>query len=176
VRNLASQDIINLNFSAPFDVNKWWKVFFSANGYHSLYKADFGAGKTIDVNVNAFNFYLQQIFTITSGLTFELSGSYYSPGISGGTFNTDAIYFADAGIQKTLFKKRGNLKISYTDFLRSQRFSGTSDFGGAYLKIYSRGESTQLRINFTYRFGNNQVKAARQHKSSMEDENRRIGN
>ena len=34
-------------------------------------------------------------------------------------------------------------------------------------------ESRQFKINFNYRFGNNKVKQARQHKSSIEEENKR---
>ncbi|MGI8583518.1 MAG: TonB-dependent receptor domain-containing protein [Chitinophagaceae bacterium] len=173
VKNLASQNIFNINFSAPFDVNKWWKAFFTVNGYRSLYKADFGANKILDVSVFAYTFFAQQTFTITEGLTFELSGFYNSPNIWGGSFKTDAIYNVDAGLQKSLFKKKGNIKISYTDIFKSQKFRGISDFGGAYLDVSARGESTQLRINFTYRFGNIQVKA-RLHKTGLEEENKRI--
>jgi hypothetical protein len=37
-------------------------------------------------------------------------------------------------------------------------------------------ESQQLRINFSYNFGNKQVKGARQRKTGMEDEQGRIKN
>jgi hypothetical protein len=174
VKNLASQDIFNFNFSAPITITKWWNAFFTANAYNSLYKADFGTNKKINLNIFAYSFFAQQTFTLTDGFTFELSAFYNSPTIWGGTFKTDAVYNVDAGLQKSIFKKNGNIKISYTDILRSQTFRGISDFGGAYLDVSGRGESTQLRINFTYRFGNKQIKAARQHKSGLEDENNRI--
>ena len=176
VKNLASQDIFNLNFTAPFDITKWWKVFFTGNANRAEYKADFGLNKKIDLSVFAYSFYTLQTFTLTEGLTFEVSGFYNSPTIWGGSFKTDPMYSADAGFQKTLFKKNATLKIVYTDVFKTQNFRGVSDFGGAYLDVSGRGESTQLRINFTYRFGNNQVKVARQHKSAVEDENNRISN
>lgn len=176
VKNLASQDIFNINITVPVDINKWWKLFFTGNAYRSLYKADFGVNKKLDVKVYAYNLYTQQTFTITEGFTLEISGNYTSPAIWGGSFKTDAIYSADAGLQKVLFNKRANLRVSYTDIFQSLKFRGVSDFGGAYLDVSGRGESTQLRINFTYRFGNNQLKAARQHKSALEEENNRINN
>lgn len=176
VKNLASQDIFNVSISVPFDISTWWKAFFTANGYRSLYKADFGINKIIDLSIFAYNFYTQQTFTITEGLTFELSGFYNSPNIWGGTFKTDDIYSVDAGLQKTLFQKRGNIRISYTDIFETQKFRGISDFGGAYLDISGLGESRQLRVNFTYRFGSNQIKAARQRKTGLEEENNRIIN
>ena len=174
VKNLASQDIFNFNFTTPFDITKWWKAFFTGNANRAQYKADFGVNKKIDISLFAYSLYTQQSFTVTEGLTFELSGFYNSPTIWGGSFKRDPNYSADAGFQKTLFKKKGNLKIVYTDVFKTQNFRGISDFGGVYLDISGRGESTQLRINFTYRFGNKQLKAARQHKSGLEEENNRI--
>jgi len=32
-----------------------------------------------------------------------------------------------------------------------------------------------LKVNFTYRFGNTQVRAARQRKTGLEDESQRVG-
>ena len=176
VKNLASQDIFNISVSAPFDISTWWKAYVSGNAYRSLYRADFGINKIIDLSVFAYGIYAQQIFTITEGLTFELSGFYNSPNIWGGTFKTDAMYSMDAGFQKSLFKKRGNIRISYTDIFETQKFRGISDFGGAYLDISGLTESRQLRVNLTYRFGSNQVKAARQRKTGLEEENNRITN
>ena len=37
-------------------------------------------------------------------------------------------------------------------------------------------ESRQFKLNFTYRFGNNQVKASRQRKTGTDEENQRVGN
>lgn len=176
VKNLASQDIVNLNFSAPIQITKWWKAFLSANGYHSLYKADFGVNKKIDISILAYNFSAQQTFTIKEGFTFELSGFYNSRAIRTGSFEFDPMYNFDAGVQKSVFKKKGNIKISYTDIFRSQKFRGISDFGGAYLIVSGKSESTQLRVNFTYRFGSSQLKSARQHKTGSEEELNRIGN
>jgi hypothetical protein len=176
VKNLASQDLYNVNISAPLDINKWWKFYVTANAYRSLYKADFGTNKKLDIKIFAYNFYMQQVFTLTEGLTFELSGIYNSPGIWSGSFKSDALYSADAGLQLAMLKKKASLKISCTDLFDTYTFRGVSDFGGAYLDVRGKSESRQLRVNFTYRFGNSQLKASRQHKSSVEEEIRRINN
>lgn len=175
VKNLASQDLFNINFTAPFEISKWWKIFVSANANHSKFKADFGLNKKLNISVNAYSLFTQQTFIVSDGLIFELSGSYNSPGIWGASFKTDAIYNVDAGLQKTLFKKRANIRISYTDIFKTQKFRGISDFGGAYLDVSGKSETTQLRLNFSYRFGNNQVKTG-QHKTALEDENSRLNN
>jgi len=57
VKNLASQDIFNFNFSAPIAITKWWNTFFTINAYNSFYKADFGANKKIDLNIFSYTLF-----------------------------------------------------------------------------------------------------------------------
>ncbi len=173
-KNLATQNIYSLNISAPITITKWWSAFATFNGYHSAYKADFGAGKTINVNVNAFSIYTQQSFTVKKGPTFELSGFFNSPTVWGGTFKSKALGFVDVGVQQKVLKGAGNIKLSFTDVFKTLRWKGISDFGGSHLEASGNWESQQLKINFSYRFGNKLVKAARQRKASAEDENKRL--
>jgi iron complex outermembrane recepter protein len=42
--------------------------------------------------------------------------------------------------------------------------------------VFGIGESRQLKLSANIRFGNNQVKASRQRKSAIEDENKRTEN
>ncbi|MEP6948640.1 MAG: TonB-dependent receptor [Ginsengibacter sp.] len=173
-KNLAQQNIFSLNFSAPVTITKWWSSFATFNGYHSAYIADFGAGKKIHLNVDAFSIYTQQTFSIKKGPSFELSGYYNSPSVWGGTFKSSAIGFMDVGVQQKLLKGAGTIKVSFTDVLNTLHWRGVSDYGGSHLDASGHFESQQLKINFSYRFGNNLVKAARQRKASTEDENKRL--
>lgn len=173
-KNLASQDIVNLSISAPIQIRKWWSLFINVNGNYSLYKADFGKGKVININTTAYNISGQNAFSLKDGLTIEMSGFYNSPNIWGGTFKNKALGGMDLGVGKPIFKGKGNVKFSYTDVFKSIKWQGTSDFGGAYITASGYGESNQFRCNVTYRFGNNQVKAARQRKAGLDDESKRL--
>ena len=53
------------------------------------------------------------------------------------------------------------------------KWSGTSDFAGVKSQFSGQGEMPQFKLNFSYRFGNSQVKAARQRKSALEEEKKR---
>ncbi len=173
-KNIAQQNIVSLNFSAPLTITKWWNAFVTINGYHSAYKADFGAGKKININVDAFSAYGQQTFSIKKGPTFELSGFFNSPTVWGGTFKSKAFGGMDIGVQQSVLKSKGTIKLSYTDFLHTLKWKGISDFGGAHIEASGHFESQQLKINFSYRFGNSQVKAARQRKAAADEENKRL--
>jgi hypothetical protein len=173
-KNLAQQNIFSLNFSAPVTITQWWNAFATFNGYHSAYIADFGPGKKIHANVDAFSIYSQQTFSIPKGPSFELSGFYNSPTIWGGTFKSKGLGFIDVGVQQKLLKGAGTVKVSFTDVFKTLHWRGISDFGGNHLDASGHFESQQLKINFSYRFGNSLVKAARQRKASAEDENKRL--
>jgi len=105
--------------------------------------------------------------------TAELSGWYNSPTIWQGTMKSKAMGGMDLGLQKTLFNNKATLKASMGDILKTMRWKGTSNFAGQYMLASGRWESRVFRLNFTYRFGNAQVKAARQRKAALEEESKR---
>lgn len=174
-QNLANQDIVSLNISYPFQY-KWYSMFANLNSYYSHYQANFGTGRTVDLDVYAFNIYMQHAAKLGKGFTAELSGFYNSPSIWGGTFKSVEMWGIDGGIQKSLWKSKANLKVSVSDIFHTMQFSGYSRFAGQYVRASGNFESTQFKVNFTYRFGNSQVKAARQRKTAADDESKRVGN
>lgn len=173
-RNLANQDVVNLSVSYPFQY-KSYSVFANFNGNYSHYKADFGGGsRVVDLSVFSFNVFMQHSLKIgKKGWTAEASGWYNSPSVWGGTFKSNALWSADAGVQKTVFKGKGNLKVSVTDIFYSIRWKGESNFAGQRTVAQGYGESRQLRTSLSWRFGSNTVKAARQRKLASEEEAKR---
>lgn len=172
-KNLATQDIVSLNISYPFQ-KKWYSFFANVNSYYSMYKANFGGGdRNINLSVAAFSFFMQNSFNLGKGYKAELSGFYNSPSVYQGTFKARAIYSVDGGLQKAILKGKGNLKASVSDMFKLMRFKGTIDFAGQHADVLARWESRQFKLNFSYRFGNSQVKAARQRKEAIEEENKR---
>ena len=173
-KNLATQDIVSLNVSYPFQY-KWYSLFANVNSYYTSYQANFGEGRTVDLDAFAFNFYAQNSFKLGNGWTGELTGWYNSPSIWEGTFKTKEMWSVDAGVMKTILAGKGNIKASVTDIFQTMRWGGTSNFTGQYLHARGGFESRQFKLNFTYRFGSNQVKGERQRKTGLEDENKRAG-
>lgn len=174
-KNLATQDIFSINISYPFTY-KWYTVFGNLNAYYSHYKADLGGGnRNIDLDVYALTTYVQNTFRLGKGWTGELTGLYVSPSIWQGTFKSREMWGIDGGLLKTVLKGKGTVKASVSDIFRTMQWGGTSDFSGQQVRAWGRWESRQFKLNFTYRFGSTQVKQARQRKSGLEDENKRVG-
>ncbi|MEY2916566.1 MAG: hypothetical protein RIS73_280 [Bacteroidota bacterium] len=172
-KNLATQDIVSLNISYPFQY-KWYSFFVTTNTNYSHYKADFGGGsRKVDQSVFAFTFFIQNSFKLGKGFTGELSGLYISPSVWQGLIKAGAMGTVDAGLSKTIIKGKGTIKAAVSDIFKTMKWNGSTNFAGVNSTFNGHGEMPQFKLNFNYRFGNSQVKAARQRKSAIEEENKR---
>ncbi len=172
-RNLATQDVVALSISYPFQY-KWYSFFAALNSNYSHYKADFGgAGRIVDQQVFSVTYYMQNTADLGKGWKAELTGLFLSPSVWQGFFKTNSMGSIDLGLQKVLFKGKANLRMAVSDIFQTMKWSGDSEFAGAKMNFNGQGEMPQFKLNFSYRFGNSQVKAARQRKSALEDEKKR---
>jgi hypothetical protein len=173
-KNLATQDITSLTISYPFQY-KSYSLFTNISSNYSIYHADFGDGRKVDLNAFGFNFFAQNSlkFGKKKDWTAEISGFYNAPTIYQGSFKGRALYSIDGGLQKQVMKGKATIKTSVSDIFHTMRFRATSDFAGQTTKFSSRWESRQFKLNFNLRFGNNGVKPARQRSGGADDELKR---
>jgi hypothetical protein len=172
-KNLATQDVASLNISYPFQY-KWYSFFATMNSSYSIYKADFGGGdRKVNQKVFAMTYYMQNSFDLGKGWKAELSGLYISPSVWQGVIKSEAMGFLDAGFTKTVLKGMGTIRAVWSDFLGTMKWAGRTNFAGVNSAFNGHGELRQVKLNFSYRFGSNTVKAARQRNTGIEDENKR---
>lgn len=167
-RNLARQQILNLNVSYPFQLTAWWQVYANASMYYQHYR---GGAANAGLWLSAFTatLYQQHSFTLPKGWSAELSSYYNSPGIWGGTYQTRSIWGLDAGVMKKLWQDKAQVKLTVTDLFFTYPWRGVNEFGGLYIKGSGGWESRQLRLNFTCFLGNRQVKQARNRNTGLQD-------
>jgi hypothetical protein len=173
-QNLATQDVVSLNVSYPF-AYKTFSSFINFNSNFSQYHATFGEGRKIDLNAFGLSLFTQNSLKLDKKKlwTAELTTIYNAPTIHMGTFRTKSIWMIDAGVQKQVLKGQGTVRASVSDVFNSMKIRATSDFAGQQANFTGKPETQQLKLNFSYRFGNKQVKAARQRATGADDENKR---
>jgi len=175
-KNLANQDIVSLSISYPFQY-KWYSFFATTNANYSHYVADFGGGsRKVDLKVFSVTYFMQNSINLGKGWTGEVSGLFLSPSVWQGVIKSKAMGTVDLGLQKTLFKGMGNVKVAVSDIFQTMKWGGSSDFAGVNSTFKGGGEMPQYKLNFSYRFGSNQIKGARQRKSAVEEELKRTEN
>jgi iron complex outermembrane recepter protein len=172
-KNLASQQVMGINFSAPVQLKKWWSLFANINANYTKYDATFPDGKKINTSVTSGSFFAQNTFSLNKGFNIEVSGFYQLPTIWGGTFESNGIGGMDVGMSAPMFNNKATIRFSYSDLLHTMKFRGVSNFGGNYFDANGTWESQQFKVNFNYRFGNKQIKANTKKNAGNEDEQKR---
>lgn len=170
--NISSQDIANLNLSYPFQY-KNYSLFANVNGSYSRYKSGFGANRDLSLEAWSFNVFAQNSYRFGKGFSAELSGFYASPSIWHGTLKAASIWSVDAGLQKQLWNGKASIKLAVSDIFKTMKWDAESKFDVQHLTASGRSDSRQLKLNFSYRFGNQKLKAARQYKTGLEEETNR---
>lgn len=170
--NISSQDIANLNVSYPFQY-KNYSLFANVNGSYSRYNSDFGANRNLKLEAWAFTFFAQNSYRFGKGWSAEVSGFYASPSIWHASLKAASIWCVDGGVQKQLWSGKATIKASVSDIFKTMKWTAESKFDVQHLTAAGRSDSRQLKLNFSYRFGNQKLKAARQYKTGLEEETNR---
>lgn len=81
----------------------------------------------------------------------------------------------DFGVQKKILDGKGELRLRVGDILRTAGWGGTTVFSpGLVMNARGNWESKTVTLNFSYRFGSAEVKGARERKTGLEDESKRV--
>jgi iron complex outermembrane recepter protein len=174
-RNVAEQQVYSFNLSTPLPIKKWWSGYLNFGITHQQNVADFGNGNIVNISALNFNTYMQHTFELGKGYKAELSGWYSSKGIWAGAFLSEPMGSVDLGFQKSLFKERALLRLSFSDLFFTSQWGGYSQINGFRMNANGGWESQQAKINFNYSFGNQKVKESRNRRTGLEDEKNRIG-
>jgi len=172
-QNLATQDSYNLNISYPIQFGKWWNSSNNLSAYYNKFKTENLLGKPYESGRPAFNFNSTQTITISPSSNMELSGYYQSKQVYG-TLLLDPQYGVDLGFSKSFMNKQLNVKLAANDIFKLQKSGVTSALPSQNYVISERWESRVFRFTCTYRFGSNEIKAARQRSGGSEAEGKRV--
>ena len=172
-QNLATQRILSFSMGAPLAIKKWWNGYANVWYNYQLFKGAIGT-HALNINIPSYGAYLQQSFTLGKDYTAEVSGFFNGPSVWGATWKTKPQGGVDVGLQKLIMQKKATIKVSATDIFHTNPWTATSDFGGTYIKGSGSWESQTVRVNFSYRFGSNQIKNSRDRKTGLESEAKRI--
>jgi hypothetical protein len=115
-----------------------------------------------------------QSFKLGKGVNASITGVYESPNFYGINQNK-AQYRVDAGLGTQLFNKRGSLRLSVIDVFNTLKDRAQTNYQNINQTIVDKKESQVARLTFSYRFGKTTVKAAADHRTGNEEEQKRIG-
>lgn len=169
--NLSGADVYNASFTYTQSILKGW---MSTNTFMMTY-ARYNENNSGQLNNKGMGLYVNtnNTFTIVKGLSAELSATWYSP-MAFGVYKLKSRYTVDAGISKTILRSAGRLSLNVSDVFNALTTKYDVASFGVTSAYESKAESRFVRLVFSYRFGNQQVKAARNRKTGIEKELRRM--
>lgn len=172
-QNLATQQILSFSIGSPLPIRKWWNGYANVWYNYQFFEGKFN-NKDVKLEIPLYGAYLQSTFNLGKSYNAEISGWYNGPSIWGTTWFNRPQGGIDLGLQKDLLNKKATIKLSSTNILFTNPWNAITDFGGLRVEGNGNWESRTVRVNFTYRFGNSQLKSSRERKTGLEAESKRI--
>jgi hypothetical protein len=171
--NLSRQDYYALTLTAPLQPKKWWQIYNNAVFYYNRFVGNL-AGTSLNAGRPAFTLTSNSTFTFDKGWGGEINASFQS-GERYGFFRLQPTGQVSLGIQKSVWERKGNIKLNVADVFFTQRLRATSSYDNYVERFYQRRDSRMATLAFTYRFGNDKVAPTRRRQGGAEDEKRRAG-
>lgn len=175
-QNAGKREVLSISVSTPLQPLKRWNVYLWLSPYYHHYKtllSGFGLTETQSGGSWGFNGYASNNVTLGKGWTASLSGWFNFQ-------NRATIYVSrplgslDLGLQKNLFGDKATIKISWVDMLNTQQWQQTASNANLQLTTYRKWESQNVTLGFSWRFGNDKLKKARDRKTEGEQDAGRI--
>ncbi len=172
-KNFSGGHFIGLISNCTFSPARWWQVnasavvlFFSNNkGPDSL---------RLPASTNLHEIEIFNQFHFNHGWNAELTG--FFPGKqSFGQYRSEAVYNISAGIQKSIFQKKGSLRLKMDDIFHTMNPRGvTTGIKQVTAFRSGRSDTRQIGFSFSYRFGKDANARKRNHTSggAAEEEKR----
>ncbi|SFD65470.1 TonB dependent receptor [Spirosoma endophyticum] len=170
--NQGHLDNVSLNVSFPVVVAKWWRMQNNINTYYQNYQT-FYSGTPYEVKLVAYNLYTSQNFTLNKTMSAELSG-WYNSASQYGFYRAQPMGGFSVGVQKKVMEGKGNVKLNINDPFWLNHFNGRAVVQDINFHVASRWESRRIMLTFTYRFGNQNLKGARDRNSATSAEQNRV--
>ena len=171
--NLSKTTNMDLTLVAPVDIAKWWKMNTNMTMFYMRYQSPLYGG-ILDKSQVSFRGNMIHSFSLPKDWSAELSGMYQSKTVYGvGIF--DPRGSVDVGIQKQLFNKKLTIKAGVTDIFNTVANNYKINYDNVDVIGKQGFDSRRVRLNITWRFGNDKLKQVRQRSSGAEEETSRAG-
>lgn len=156
-QNLNRQDNVSLNFNVPLPIKSWWEGYLWLGVWHNTFHSALADGP-LEVNTFGGGCYLSQEFNLGHG--YRVEGSFWAQfPTQEGIFRNRGIASASAGIKKAFWNNKASIKLAMNDLFGTQRWSQSADFGSVRGTIRNTWESQNIALNFSWNFGNQNLKA-----------------
>lgn len=149
--NLDEMQSYGVEFVANTEINKWWSLNLSGNGY----RRDNNGGNLQEGLSNvAYSWSMRGMSTMKfgEGWNIQLSGFYRAPEeFIQGRFS--GFWYTDIAVKKSVLDNKGAVTLNLRDIFDTREFLFTIDDPGFVQSRYRKRQSQFLMLSFSYKFG-----------------------
>jgi hypothetical protein len=148
--NTESNNRYGVELSSNHKIANWWKV----NGSFDLYaqkESGIANGEQLEVTSNSYNFRINNNFTATKNLRFQLFGMYRGGGESI-QFKTDPMWMINTGASLNVLDGKGTISFRVNDIFEGMKFKFESKNPYPQSGQFN-WESRTAYVGFMYKFG-----------------------
>ena len=170
--NLARLENLAFELNFPIKIGNKIEGFGSNQFIQKHYKAEYLNG-TYDKAKWNWMFYSQVTYRPTSTLSFEVTG-FYTTRFLEEFLTLEPLGNLNFGVQKTIWDKKGRISLNCNDILYSDRAKGRLQYQDIDVALLEKHDSRSIRLAFSYSFGNQKLKAARNRNTGSDAEATRV--
>ena len=177
VANVGRVNALNVSISSPYQFTKWWNMYAYAGATLNRFVGQFSPTQPFDRCAFAFEGYMQQSFTLSKLWSAQASGFWSAP-TTQTVYRIGGLGALNLSMQKKVMQERGKITVGIDDVLNTMRWKWSdtrqsADFGDNLVtrqqfNIDRKWESRRVSIRFSYRFGSNDVKSARERETGQD--------
>jgi hypothetical protein len=173
-RNIGTQSNFNFTVTQQLKPTSWWNMSLTGMGYRL--QNNVGTDKYGSYRFNRFagTINIQQRFSLPYRITGEIASVVNSKTISGLNTYVKANSQIDLGLQKSIMSDKATLRLAVTDLFWTNRYNTDTELPNLMLHTTYRGESRQVRLNFTYKFGGTKTIARESRETGLQNETLRL--
>ncbi|QHV94776.1 TonB-dependent receptor [Spirosoma endbachense] len=172
-QNLTRSDYYGLTMTIPVQPTSWWSMDNNLVAYYQRFIGEL-AGTSLNAGLPAYTINCTNTFTLGHGWTADLTGNYQSHQLYG-FLDIQPLGQLNIGLQKSMWNKKGTLKLNMTDIFYTSPFHATSEYANYREQFNQRQDTRVATASLTYRFGNDTLTPSRRRTGGAEDEKRRAG-
>lgn len=161
-QNIGTEQQLSLACNQSLTPFPWWEMNLNLVGYYTYKDIAFDTYRTFRKGSVAGIFTLMNTFRLPWNLQLELNGSYATRRQGGANEIMHSSGYVDLAAGRSFFKKRLSVNLSLTDLFWTNNWDNDAAFEGFRLWNWGKGESRQIKVNITYRFGKEKKRSHQQ--------------
>ena len=153
-------------------LNKWWSATTNIGlGYgHGVSTL---AGYSYDTKSFTGDFSTNHSFTLPNNIKLMVDG-YFSLPEKNGLANLRSSYAVNIGAQKSFWDNKATIRVNCNTLLGPHQYRAHYFGSGLDIRWVNEWEGRRINLNFSYKLGNQKVKAARNKRDALEEEKGRV--